>query len=49
MAVDIWRSRWQGGQSVHLPVVLLLLLLLLLLVMIVWPSTMGIDDEESSA
>ena len=51
MAIDIRRSGWQRGQSVHLPVpALLLLLLLLLLVMIVLASrAMGIDNEESSA
>ena len=52
MAIDIRRSGWQRGQSVHLPVpaLLLLLLLLLLLVMIVLASrAMGIDNEESSA
>ena len=50
MAIDIRRSGWQRGQSVHLPVPALLLLLLLLLVMIVLASrAMGIDNEESSA
>ena len=51
MAIDIRRSGWQRGQSVHLPMpALLLLLLLLLLVMIVLASrAMGIDNEESSA
>ena len=56
MAIDIRRSGWQRGQSVHLPMsalLRLLRLLLLLLVMIVLASmasrAMGIDNEESSA
>jgi hypothetical protein len=49
MTIDIRRSGWQRGQTVHLPVAALLLLLLLLVMIVLASRAMGIDNEESSA